>query len=114
MLSLEVGLIIRLFGRIRTIVIGTLLGLMTCVTIGSGLSNGAREGFPLIEQDFDLKVVGYCHDVHIITVLVDISSKASHFYSLQCSHFGKNDYFSPPMLCIATFSTIETIIGMKL
>lgn len=41
--SLEVGLIICLFGRI--IVMGTLLGLMICVAIGYGLSNVPGRSF---------------------------------------------------------------------
>lgn len=50
--SSEVGLIICLVNRI--IVIGSLLGLMTCVAIGSDLSNGVRYGSHLMEQDLNL------------------------------------------------------------
>lgn len=53
-------------------------------------------------------MVAYTYEVHDTTAPVSTSCQASHYCCLQDSHLDMtDDYFSPPVACIAPINTIR-------
>lgn len=86
----------------RIIVVSSLLGLKTCLVIGSQPNNGTKNIISVVEWGLNLKKqVDHAHDVLVSIVSADTFCQECHYFNSHGSQLG---FFSTPVAGIATYT----------